>query len=76
MQKEWNKYMEEYLIPDSQVTADLVAEAAGLYPTPFYLYDEMTIVQRCQQLKAMPAAFGIKVRYAMKANSTKSSRAT
>jgi len=37
--------------------------------TPFYLYDESTIVQKCRDALSMPNAFGIDVRYAMKANS-------
>jgi diaminopimelate decarboxylase len=64
-------YMEEYLIPDSHITGGVVAKAAEQTGTPFYLYDEKTIIDRCRQLKAMPEAFGLTVRYAMKANSTK-----
>jgi diaminopimelate decarboxylase len=63
--------MEEYLIPDSHMTAGTIVKAAEQTVTPFYLYDEKTIINRCRQLKAMPSAFGLTVRYAMKANSTK-----
>jgi len=48
-------------------TADVVA-AAERFGTPLYLYDETLIVQRCQALLRMPNAFGLEVRYAMKAN--------
>lgn len=48
---------------------DIVA-AASQYGTPVYLYDEQFIVNRCQALKAMPNAYGLTVRYAMKAHST------
>jgi len=37
--------------------------------TPFYAYDEKTVLNNCDALKAMPNAFGLNVRYAMKANS-------
>jgi len=38
---------------------------------PFYLYDEDTIVKKCREARAMPKAFRLTVRYAMKANSNK-----
>lgn len=40
------------------------------FGTPTYVYDEATIIARCRQVQAMPNAFGLHVRYAMKANST------
>jgi len=52
------------------ITPKKIAEIAGKFDTPFYLYDEATIVQKCQALQAMPHPFGLTVRYAMKANST------
>jgi diaminopimelate decarboxylase len=48
-----------------------IVEAAGLLGTPLYLYDEAMIIERCRGVLAMPNAFGLSVRYAMKANSTK-----
>jgi len=53
------------------VDSGAVAKAAGLYGTPLYLYDEKTVVDKCKALMAMPSAYGLVVRYAMKANSTK-----
>ena len=55
----------------SNVTAKTIAAAAKKYPTPFYLYDESLIRDRCKELRDMPNAFGLKVRYGMKANSSK-----
>lgn len=46
-----------------------VAEAASRFGTPLYLYDEGFIRDRCREISAMPHAFGLKPRYAMKANS-------
>ncbi len=63
--------MEEKLLDQAAVTSSVVAEAAKKYPTPFYIYDESLIVSRCRELQAFPHAFGLKVRYAMKANSTR-----
>lgn len=51
-------------------TGDII-DAAESNQTPFYLYDERTIKDRCAKAMSMPNAFGITVRYAMKANSTK-----
>lgn len=66
-----NYNMEEKLMPLSKITAGDVARTAQNYPTPFYLYDESMIRQRCRDLKAMPNPYGLSVRYAMKANSTR-----
>jgi diaminopimelate decarboxylase len=41
------------------------------FGSPVYVYDESTIVSRCQKVMAMPNAFGLDVRYAMKANSNR-----
>lgn len=59
------------LMPRGQVTASDVARAARVVRTPFYLYDEAFIVERCRALLAMPHAFGLGVSYAMKANSNR-----
>jgi len=53
------------------VTAQIVARAAELFGTPFYLYDEQTILNKCHDALKMPNAFGLDVSYAMKANSNK-----
>ena len=59
------------LLNKSRITAKAIVDAAKLSPTPFYIYDEESIRKRCQEMKAMPNAFGLTVRYALKANSTK-----
>jgi diaminopimelate decarboxylase len=46
-----------------------IVEAARLAGTPCYLYDEALVVERCRTVLAMPSAFGMSARYAMKANS-------
>ncbi len=53
------------------VTAQIIAKAAELFGTPFYLYDEQTILNKCYDVLKMPNAFGLDVSYAMKANSNK-----
>ncbi len=55
----------------SNMCHEQILEAANNNKTPFYLYDEALIQERCTMVKSMPNAFGLKVRYAMKANSTK-----
>jgi len=59
------------LAPFGRVTPQAVVEAAALVGTPLYLYDESLIVERCRNVLAMPSAFGMSARYAMKANSTR-----
>jgi len=56
------------LTPFSAVSSENVLAAAKQFGTPLYLYDESLIVQRCKTLLHMPNAFGLEVRYAMKAN--------
>jgi len=41
------------------------------FETPFYLYDERTLRARIDEMLNFPNAFGLTVRYAMKANSTR-----
>lgn len=45
-----------------------VADQAG---TPAYLYDESVIIEKCQNILAMPHAYGLAPRFAMKANSSR-----
>jgi len=45
-----------------------VAEDFG---TPAYVYDEDLILEKCRNCLEMPSAFGLTVRYAMKANSNR-----
>ena len=49
---------------------DLIKIAAD-YGTPAYIYDESVIIDNCKNLLSMPNAFGLNVRFAMKANSSK-----
>lgn len=56
------------MTPFSAVTAANIVSAAKQFGTPLYLYDETLIEQKCQSLLRMPNAFGLEVRYAMKAN--------
>ena len=53
------------------VTTDTILAAVKEFGSPLYLYDEKTIVEKCRQVQNMPHAFGLTVRYAMKANSSK-----
>lgn len=55
----------------SFVESNDIYDATQSFETPFYLYDEKLIIERCKNAISMPNAFGITVRYAMKANSTK-----
>ena len=55
----------------STIDSAAVAEAAARFGTPIYLYDESHIVKRCKDCLAMPNAFGMTVRYSMKANPAK-----
>ncbi len=54
-----------------RVTGQTVVEAVARFGTPLYLYDESFIRDRCAEVSAMPNAFGLQPRYAMKANSGK-----
>jgi len=56
----------------SSLDSSTVARATDEFGTPVYLYDESTIQRRCYECLSMPNAFGLTVRYAMKANSNRS----
>ena len=56
----------------SVLDAAMVARVADDYGTPVYLYDESHIRKRCRECMSMPNAFGLTVRYAMKAGSNRS----
>lgn len=47
-----------------------VHEIANEFGTPVYVYSESMLKASAEQAKIFPNAFGLKVRYAMKANST------
>jgi len=55
----------------SNIDSTVIQKAAEQFSTPIYLYDEKAIVDKCKSLLEMPNAYGLTVRYAMKANSTK-----
>ncbi len=55
----------------SQIIDEDIIAAAKNNQTPFYLYDEAQIIKKCDTALSMPNAYGLGVRYAMKANSTK-----
>jgi diaminopimelate decarboxylase len=53
------------------VRATDIAAAARAVETPFYLYDEEFIREKCREISGMPNAFGLSPRYSMKANSSR-----
>ena len=55
----------------SNIDPKTVAQTAEAYGTPVYLYDESLILKKCADCMSMPNAFGLTVRYAMKANSNR-----
>lgn len=63
--------MTEKTLNRSALTAHAVRKAAEISPTPFYIYDEAFLRARCREMKDMPNAYGITVRYALKANSSR-----
>lgn len=50
------------------LTFEKASEIRSKFGTPVYVYDENTLVSRALQAKAFPHAYGLKVRYAMKAS--------
>jgi diaminopimelate decarboxylase len=64
--------VKQYLGPNGEVDPLNIAFAADtIGETPFYLYDEATIITKCQEVLSMPNAFGLNPLYAMKANPTR-----
>ena len=55
----------------SSLNAKAVSQVALEYGTPAYVYDEALILERCRECLDMPPAYGLTVRYAMKANSNR-----
>jgi len=55
----------------SSLDAGAVFNAAQSYGTPVYVYDEALILERCRECVELPQAYGLIVRYAMKANSNR-----
>jgi diaminopimelate decarboxylase len=56
----------------NSIDSETISTSAKQNGTPLYLYDEQVIVDKCRSLLAMPNAYGLTVRYAMKANSNRS----
>jgi len=52
----------------SNINSAAIAKAAEQFGTPLYLYDEEFLIKRCRDCLKMPNAYGLTVRYAMKAN--------
>ncbi|MCL2391581.1 MAG: diaminopimelate decarboxylase [Oscillospiraceae bacterium] len=52
----------------SRFNSVAAARAAEEFGTPIYIYDEAMILNRCQDCLKMPHAYGLTVRYAIKAN--------
>lgn len=59
------------MINKNTISSELIANAAREFGTPLYLYDEFLILESCKNVLGMPNAFGLTVRYAMKANPNK-----
>jgi len=55
----------------SSFNSRAAVEAAEKFDTPVYVYDEALILERCRECLDMPQAYGLTVRYAMKANSNR-----
>ena len=53
----------------TKLDATLIPKIAEQWGTPVYLHDQEYIENSCEQLLNMPNAYGLHVRYAMKANS-------
>ena len=56
------------LNPFGSISSQQIAQAAAAFGTPLYLYDQALIESRCRAFLSMPSAYGLQVRYAMKAN--------
>lgn len=52
---------------DLKIHASVLRDVAGRFGTPCYLYDERTLRDSAAQALESPSAFGLSVRYAMKA---------
>ncbi len=54
---------------DKYITDKLLEELVEKYGTPFYLYDQQTIINRINQMKQMVELPNVQINYATKANS-------
>ncbi len=59
------------VLTKSEYLPQTMIQTARLYGSPLYIYDEAAIIKNCQKLVNMPSAYGLTVRYAMKANSNR-----
>lgn len=59
-----NNRLNDFSKLDSETIANVVRE----FGSPAYLYDEDLILKRCEDCLKMPHAYGLTVRYAIKAN--------
>ena len=57
------------LFGPTKLDATLIPKIARQWGTPVYLHDQEYMENSCEQLLNMPNAYGLHVRYAMKANS-------
>lgn len=55
----------------SNIQSTTIKTVAEEFGTPVYVYDENAIREKCQKVLSMPNAYGLSVRYAMKANSNR-----
>jgi len=55
----------------SEINTKNIKGAKEKFGTPIYIYDEKLIIDKCRAVLSMPNAFGLSIRYAMKANSNK-----
>lgn len=55
----------------SRLEPAVFVKAKENFGTPVYLYDEALIIERCKAVLNMPNAYGLDVRFAMKANSNR-----
>lgn len=62
---------EQKLYPEGNVNPSDILKGITKVETPFYLYDNFLISERCGKICNMPSAFGLFPRYAMKASSNR-----
>ena len=60
-------------IGQGTVSTTNIIQVVEQFGSPLYLYDESTVLKKCDDVLNMPHAFGLTVRYAQKANSNKDS---
>jgi len=60
----------ETLSGKGNITPAIITEVANRFGTPVYLYEADLISEKCDNILSMPNKYGLRVRYAMKANSS------